>query len=140
MLDAQGLIALFKAEPAAMQVELLIRAGDAKICTLNLAEVLDILVRRDGFSENEIRGLVDPLLQKEVQALPVTTELAFSAAMLRSRHYHRRDRPLSLADCVALAASLDVGRLATADALLAQIAREEGVEVAGLPNALGIVP
>ncbi len=140
MLDAQGLIALFKAEPAAMQVELLIRAGDAKICTLNLAEVLDILVRRDGFSENEIRGLVDPLLQKEVQALPVTTELAFSAVMLRSRHYHRRDRPLSLADCVALAASLDVGRLATADALLAQIAREEGVEVAGLPNALGIVP
>ena len=134
MVDAQALIALLKAEPAAMQVELLLRTGDATICTINLAEVLDVLVRRDGFSDVEIRGLVAPLLHKELQAIPVTIELAFSAAMLRARHYHKRDRPLSLADCVALAASLDVGRLATADALLAHVARTEGVDVIGLPN------
>lgn len=99
-----------------------------------------MLIRRDGFAETEIRGLIDPLLQKELKVIPVSGELAWSAAHLRARHYHRRDRPLSLADCIALATSIEFGGLATADALLAQVARDEGVDVVGLPNSEGVVP
>ena len=99
-----------------------------------------MLIRRDGFAETEIRGLIDPLLQKELKVISVSGELAWSAAHLRARHYHRRDRPLSLADCIALATSIEFGGLATADALLAQVARDEGVDVVGLPNSEGVVP
>ena len=131
---------MLKGEPAAAQVELLLRRHDPLISSVNLAEVIDVLIRRDGFAETEIRGLIDPLLQKELKVISVSGELAWSASYLRARHYHRRDRPLSLADCIALATSIEFGRLATADALLAQVARDEGVDVVGLPNSEGVVP
>ncbi len=99
-----------------------------------------MLIRRDNFSEAEIRSLVEPLVQTQLQVIAMTGALAWSAAQLRGRHYHRRDRPLSLADCIALATSLEVGRLATADGLLAHVARTEGIDVLGLPNSEGILP
>ena len=72
---------------AATEVDLLRRGGNAQISSVNLAEVLDALIRRDGFGETEIRGRVDPLVQKELKVIVVTDELAWSGAQLRARHY-----------------------------------------------------
>jgi len=63
------------------------------------------------------------------------------AGRLRSEKYRRTEAPLSLADCFALAtASLLDLALATADPALAHAAREEGVEVIGLPDSSGRPP
>lgn len=108
------------------------------IGAVNLAEALDVLTRRDGFDEPEVQTVIEPLTPTRLQVVPATQSTAWSAARLRSRHYHRRDRPLSLADCFALATSLETGRLATADTLLAELARREGVDVVALPNSDGV--
>jgi predicted nucleic acid-binding protein len=63
------------------------------------------------------------------------------AGELRARHYHRRTAPISLADCIALAASSVLGgTLATSDPALAAVARRVGVKVLGLPNSAGSRP
>ena len=131
---------MLKDEPAATEVELLLRGGDAVIGAVNLAEALDVLTRRDGFAESEVQTSIEPLTATGLQVRPAGGQTAWSAARLRCRHYHRRDRPLSLADCFALATSLDTGRLATADTLLADVARREGIEVVALPNSDGVRP
>lgn len=118
----------------------MLRSGDTQISAANLAEVLDVLIRRDGFSATEVAQLVDPLVQTALVVVGVTSGIAWSAARVRARHYHRRDCALSLADCIAIATSLEAGKIATADALLAQVARDEGVEVIVLPNSEGVVP
>ena len=134
------MIALLKAEPAANQVELLLRSGDARISTVNLAEVVDVLVRRDGFAHAEIRDLLDPLIATDLAVVAADVSTAWAAADVRARHYRRRGSALSMADCFAIATSSalgSLGRLATADAVLADVARTEGVDVLRLPNSQG---
>lgn len=73
--------------------------------------------------------------------MAVVAEAGRRAGQLRAAHYHRTTSPLSLADCVALAVADDRGEaLATADPSLAAMARAEGVEVIGLPDAQGRRP
>lgn len=57
-----------------------------------------------------------------------------------ARHYHRRDRAISLADCVAAetARSLDAP-LATSDPHLLDTCDAEGIAVMVLPDARGAV-
>ena len=65
--------------------------------------------------------------------IPATRPLAERAALIRARHYHRRDRDVSLADCFALAAApgrrrRDVGHGDRAGC------PSGGVDVIALPN------
>lgn len=136
VLDAFAVLALLKGEPAAAQVQVLLEGDGVTLTALGVAEVVDHLVRLVGVAEEEAAldvaqlGLADPL--------PVDAGLAMRAGLLRARHYHRRDRAVSLADCVlaetarALAASA-----ASADPHLLDMCREERIGVTPLPDSRG---
>lgn len=76
-----------------------------------------------------------------MRVVPVDEAIGSVAGGIRADHYQRRNAPISLADCVALAASSVLGAaLATADPALATIARRVGVKVVGLPDSAGNRP
>ncbi len=115
LLDAFALIALLADEPAADQVEGLLRRGDAVITAINLAEAVDVLQRVQRIARDRLDGLLDPLLGEPLQLLGIDLLIALAAADIRARRYHRTRSPLSLADCVLLAAAAAGDSVATAD-------------------------
>ncbi len=134
LLDAFALIALFAEEPAAGEVETILRRGEAAMPTINLAEALDVLQRVQGVPRARLDELAAPLLRESIRALPVDERMAREAADIRARRYHRTRAPVSLADCVLLAAAQAGDVLATADAPLIAVAGLEGVQVQELPR------
>jgi PIN domain nuclease of toxin-antitoxin system len=139
LLDAFALIALLRDEPAADEVEAILRRGDAALTAINLAEVLDVLQRVDNIDPRNLDAVLGPLVAENVTLHAVDERLAHGAAALRARHYHRTRCPVSLADCVLLAAA-DQQTLVTADEPLARAARTEGIEVLALPDSRGRRP
>jgi predicted nucleic acid-binding protein len=142
LLDAYGLVALIADEPAADQVEEVLRRGDAGVVVANLAEALDVSQRTYRLSPAEIRAVLEPLGVSGLLKPVVSTEVhAWRAAELRARHYDRRTSAVSLPDCLLLAHALDDGgQIATADRALAAAARQEGGRVLGLPDSEGAKP
>ena len=139
LLDAQAVLAFLKDEYGAAQVEQLIEREDGKRLTLlGVSEVIDHLVRVSGIPEDEaIASLADlPLASPP----PIDIELARQAGLLRARHYHRRTRAISLADCVAAETARRLGAsLATADPALLDTCAAEGIAVIPLPDSQGDV-
>jgi PIN domain nuclease of toxin-antitoxin system len=129
VLDAYALLALLADEPAADQVERLIESGGAKITSINLAEAMDVLQRRDGIPEEELREALDGLA---IRVLAASESDAWQASSLRARHYDRRRRPVSIADCFLVAAVDRTDQVATADGAVLDMARDEGVGVLDL--------
>jgi uncharacterized protein with PIN domain len=129
LLDAFALIALLREEPAAEEVEAILRKGEAAMPAINLAEALDVLQRLHGVSRERLDTITAPLLQESIELLAVDERLARRAADIRARRYHRTRAPISLADCVLLAAAQDSDVLATADQPLIAAAGREGVRV-----------
>jgi predicted nucleic acid-binding protein len=73
--------------------------------------------------------------------VPVDEEIGRLAGILRSRHWSRDRRPVSLADCVVLATGIvHQEPIATADAALIAAARAEGHPVIPLPDSQGRRP
>ncbi|MHB8507978.1 MAG: PIN domain-containing protein [Candidatus Dormibacteria bacterium] len=141
VLDAFAVIAALTGEPAAAEVEAVVRAGDACISAVNLAEVIDQLVRVAGRSAAEVEISLASLAAGGLVVVPTDEQVGRSAGSIRARYYDRRTAPVSLADCVALATCLRLAAaLATADAPLATIAKKEGVALVGLPNSFGQRP
>ena len=104
---------------------------------LNRAEVIDQLTRR-GAASDVVGAEIDTL---GINFEPLSIELADQAAQLRSRHYHRTKRPLSMADCVALATAMASGSaLATSDGPLAATCVEAGGSVVEIANSKGVYP
>jgi PIN domain nuclease of toxin-antitoxin system len=139
LLDAYALVAFLADEPAAAEVEALIRAGDTAILVVNLAEALDVTQRFQGVGEEELRAVLEPLLGDLVAVAIQRDDAAWRAAAVRARYYDRRSCPLSLADCLLLAAA-DGDVVATADPALATVLRAEGREVVALPDSSGARP
>jgi PIN domain nuclease of toxin-antitoxin system len=135
LLDAHALLALLRAEPGADEVELILRQGNVSITAVNLAEALDVLVRRDGVPEETVREVLEPLLGTGLDVVAVGERDAWRAASLRSRHYRRREGALSLADCFLLAAGEREEAIATDDEAVIAVARAEGIGVAPLRGA-----
>lgn len=135
-LDASALVAFFRYEPAAGEVRKMLLSGEQCLITaINFAEVLDRLSRAAGIDVSQVQADVDELA---VFISSVDSELAAAAADLRRRHYHRRIRPVSLADCCAAAHALDCeAQLATSDAGLLQLVHDEGGRALALPNSSG---
>lgn len=140
ILDAFALVALALEEPAAAEVEAMLRRGDCVVSAVNLAEALDQLGRVHGHSTTELRATIEPVLGAAVAVVAADEEIAWRTAELRRRHYRRQDSELSLADCVALATARQGDRLATADPPLARAARAEGIELLALPDRNGRRP
>ena len=139
ILDAYAVLAFLQSEPAGPQVrELMLGDEELALTLLGIAEVLDRLVRRAGIDEDE--AWLD-VVQLGLAASPaLDPQLAVSAGLLRARHYDRRTRAISLADCVAAetARRLDAS-LATADPPLLDTCDEEGIAVIALPGSNGVV-
>ncbi len=135
-LDASALVALLREEPAAAEVESMLLSGEQCLITaINLAEVLDRIGRAVGIDVPQVQADVAELA---LLVSSVDGELAAAAADLRRRHYHRRTRPVSLADCCAAAHALDrESQLATSDADLLQLVHDEGGRSLALPNSAG---
>jgi len=142
LIDAYGLVALVADEPAAADVAALLRGGECRVVAVNLAEAINICQRVHGIPADDIRAALEPLILSQTLAVAVSDETdAWAAADLRASHYHKKDCPLSLADCFLLAHVLLTGdELATADPDLARVARGEGARVVALPDRAGKRP
>lgn len=140
VLDAYALIAFLVGEPAAEEVEGLVRRGTTAIPVVNLAEALDVTQRVHGVSETDLRTVIDPLLATGLRLIPQSAADAWRAADIRLRYYDRRNNPLSLADCLLLASVESADALATADRAIAAVARAEGTRLVPLPDSTGAKP
>jgi predicted nucleic acid-binding protein len=140
LLDAYALVAFLAEEPAADEVESLLRAGDTGVTVVNLAEAIDVTQRVHGIPSEQVRGAIGGLIGDALDVVPHSERDAWRAAELRTRHYDRTRRPLSLADCFLTAAVGADDQIATSDAPLAETAREEGLTVLGLPDSTGARP
>lgn len=108
------------------------------ISAVNVAEVIDFLVRVAGRPIDSVLERMDWLLVGGLTIEPVTEAMGREAGTLRAERYHRVRNRLSMADCVALAtAHLS---LATSDPELAITARYLGVDVIALPDSRGVTP
>ena len=134
LLDAYALIALLADEPAADEVEALLRRGEAAITAVNLAEALDVLQRVQGIPRERLEALTTPLVGERMTFVAIDERMARDAADIRARRYHRTRAPLSLADCILLAATGASDALATADGPLIAVAEAENVQVRTLPR------
>jgi len=143
VLDAVALIGLLLDEPSADAVTELLRgsAGMPMASGLTIAELADVLVRRGRLRVDEVSQSIDLLAGGGLEIVPVDAEVGFLAGVLRSRHWNPRSRPVSMADCVALATAMTAREpLATADAALLATARAEGHPVIPLPDSQGRMP
>jgi PIN domain nuclease of toxin-antitoxin system len=139
LLDAYPLLALLLDEPAAAEVEPLLAAGGTAVPAVQLAELIDLLERRERLPPAEVKSSVGTLLL-EVETRPLAEAEAWRAADLRARYYQRRTRALSLADCLLLASAADGDRIATSDPAVAEVARAEAIPVVALPDSAGRRP
>lgn len=137
LLDAYGLVALLADEPAADEVERLLRSDECAVPAVNLAEAIDVLTRVHGVPGADVRAGLDPLLGEVVRVVAQGEAAAWRAAELRSKHYRRRLAPVSLADCLLLAAAGPDDTVATADPHVAHVARSEGIALVPLPDTAG---
>jgi predicted nucleic acid-binding protein len=134
LLDAFALIALLANEPAAEEVEVLLRRGDVAMTAVNLAEALDVLQRLQRISNKRLAELTAPLIGERITLVVVDEQLARNAADVRARRYHRTRSPVSLADCILLAATGASDELATADRPLLRVAELENVRTRALSS------
>jgi PIN domain nuclease of toxin-antitoxin system len=136
VLDASCLVSLLRGEPGQHDVVQALTTG-CRMNALNRAEVIDRLARH-GAVAADVAADLDTL---GIEFVPLTTTLADSAARLRSQHYHPVTRPLSMADCVALATALEANAsLATSDVHLATTCVEHDCSVVAVANSKGAYP
>ena len=105
LLDAYAVIAYLKGEPlvAPRLHRLLARKPDAvrpaAITAVNAAEVIDHLVRVCDVDSDE--AALD-LAQLDLVTIAVDERMGRLAGLLRARHYHPKQRQVSLADCIGV--------------------------------------
>jgi uncharacterized protein with PIN domain len=136
VVDSQPLIALLLEEPAAAAVEGLLRAGGTRISTVSIAEVLDVLTRREGLPWDDVELVLAGLLSEALEPVAPDLAAAHRAADVRRRHFDQRALRISLADCFVIATAQPGDRVATGDRVLLDVARAEGLDVVDLETAL----
>lgn len=127
LLDAYALIAFLIGGPAAPQVRVLLREGGMAVATANLAESLDVSRRVYNVPIDRAVEILDPLFAGALATVPLDLAVARRAAEIRSSHYDRSTRPISLADAILLASAGPGDRIATADPDVLAVARAEGI-------------
>lgn len=137
LLDAYPLIAWLAGETCAPEVLPLMQAGPS-ITSVNLAEVVGRMAR---IYDTDVSLDIEALTAAHLEVIPVDMALALRAGDLRSRHDDPRSAAVSMADCIAVAAALELEvAVATADPALARMMRAEGGEVVALPDSRGDRP
>ena len=139
-LDAFAVLAFLRDEPAADEVEQLLRAPTV-LAAVNAAEIVDQLVRVYGHDVDDVHADLALLSRSGMGIAATTSGTGIEAGRIRAAHYRRRGCPVTMADCVAAATALDLKLpLATSDAALAAVVRHEGGAVHPLPNGRGVRP
>lgn len=137
VLDAYAIVGLLRGEPVADEVRALLETGmPAWLTPHGVAEVIDRRVRLDEIDPESVvldlveLGLADPG--------PLDSRTAARAGALRSRHYHRLARSVSLADCVVAETARAVGAsVATSDPHLLDLCADENIDTVALPDSQG---
>jgi predicted nucleic acid-binding protein len=139
VLDSFAVLAHLKDEPAAPEIAALLDGSDeVRLTAIGVAEVLDHLVRIVGADPEE--AALDVAQLGLAEALPVDPDAGLRAGLLRARHYHRKDRAVSLADCIAAdAAKAWEAQVATSDPHLLDLCEVEHIGVLPLPDTTGTV-
>lgn len=140
VLDTQALVALLAAEPAAAEVEAILRGRDgiATVSAITIAEVIDVLVRTRSQRVDASDDYISGFIAGGLEVVPVDEAIGRLAGALRARHWDPKRRPVSMADCVVLATGMLVGEsIATADQSLIAAARAEGHPVIALLDSRG---
>jgi PIN domain nuclease of toxin-antitoxin system len=141
LLDASAVIAFLRDEPARPEIEALLRESGTAMSAINLAEVVDQLARRGGLDAARVEAVLSGLIDDALAIVPCGTSQALLAGALRAKHYHRRDAPLSLGDCVLLATAQREGAtVVSSDRALLRAARAEGVATAPVRDSAGRKP
>jgi PIN domain nuclease of toxin-antitoxin system len=128
LLDAQALIAFAVGEGPGRRVRHILRTRDCATTAINLAEVVQKLLR-DGAEEERVRESLEPL---GLVIIAVDASLAWRAGNLRARHYGRRTSRVSLADCCLVAASSSADTVVSGDRGVTTMAQAEGLKVVEL--------
>lgn len=140
-MDAYALVAFLGDEPAANEVEELLRRSECAITPVNLGEAADICGRVHRIKLVDVRKVVEMLVVSEqLEVVEVPAEAAWRAAALRQAYYKPRTSEVSLADCFLVAAAEPEDAIATADPPVAAMARAEGIEILPLPSSGGERP
>ena len=131
LLDASALLAHLIGQPRGRAVSALLADGGLGMATVNLAEIVDVLSRRVGH-ERACDALA-PLVDGPVaHLLPLDAAGAWRVGELRARHYHRTRRPVSLADCALITCTGPEDSIASLDAMLIAMARDEQIDIVDL--------
>jgi len=131
LLDASALLAHLIGQERGRPVTALLARGGLGMATVNLAETVDVLSRRVG--RERAYDALAPLVDGPIARLVVLDAArAWRVGELRARHYHRTRRPVSLADCALLACADAGDSIATLEAMLVAMARDEQLEVVQL--------
>jgi PIN domain nuclease of toxin-antitoxin system len=85
LLDSAALVALLVGEPAAGEVESILRRGSAAIASVNLAEPFDVLVRVFG-NEEAVEAVIVPLLATSLPVVAIGEAEARKGAEIRVSH------------------------------------------------------
>lgn len=133
LLDAYALVAFLAGRAAGMRVRDMLREG-ARVATANLAEAYEVSERRYGVPTARSAEILDPLFDRALQTVPLDRAIALRAAEMRSKHYHRAKRPISLADAILIASAAPDDTIATADPDVLAIAALEGIPTIELPG------
>jgi PIN domain nuclease of toxin-antitoxin system len=138
VLDAQAIVAGLTGEPGMAEVDRLLRDRDSipMVSAVTLAEAMDVLVRARRHRVERCDEQFGLLYSGGLEVIPVDEEIGRLGGLLRARHWDRDRRPVSMADCIALAtAMIRQEPIATADATLIAAARAEGHPVIPLPHS-----
>lgn len=140
VVDTQGIVALLEREPAAAEVEAILRGRDgiATISAITIAELIHVGVRTRSQRVDAVNDQVSAFIAGGLEVVPVDEEIGRLAGVLRSRHWDSRRRPVSMADCIVLATAMTVREpLATSDRPLIAAARAEGHPIVALLDSRG---
>ena len=140
VLDTGPIVSVLADDPAAPTVAEELNGRECAVSVVNVAEVLDVLIRVHRAAPDDATESVARYLDEVARPIQATRELAERAAVLRARHYHRRHRDVSLADCFAIAAAFPDSEVATSDSAVVRVAEAEGLGVIRLPNPRGRRP
>lgn len=102
----------------------------ARMSTINVAEVVDVLIRKHGSNEQDVIDGIGLLIQAGLSIEPLSARQALAAGALRSRYFDRRTRSVSMADCVAVSLAAEAGEpVVSSDRALLAMATAEGIAV-----------
>jgi PIN domain nuclease of toxin-antitoxin system len=139
VLDATAIVALLGGEAGGAEVAAVLRPG-AVASAVNLAEARDQLHRKRGTGVDGATA-TDELVRRGLEVVPCDLRLAVDAAELRAAHYHGKQFPISIADCIGVATARQVGgALVSSDADQCALAVLAGVDVHPIANSFGVRP